>query len=160
MDNTVKRLIVSNKNEKIKGDRKVHVHLKHFIEDNKKYFYLEMLSNAWHEGFFIPLSHVKNNGKMSSLNMLPLYHDELGFNLEEIWRKQGASLYRFLNDNEEKDQMKRKEEFALTVSKFMYVFLDIPFEKMMQILNWVYNSNYAYFNNKPLLLLTFDLESE
>ena len=92
--------------------------------------------------------------------MLPLYHDELGFNLEEIWRKQGASLYRFLNDNEEKDQMKRKEEFALTVSKFIYVFLDIPFEKMMQILNWVYNSNYAYFNNKPLLLLTFDLESE
>lgn len=160
MDNKVKRLIVSNKNEKAKGDSRVYIHLKHFIEDNKKYFYLELISSAWHEGFFIPLSHVKEDGRVSSLNMLPLHHDKLGFNLEEIWRNQGISLYKFLNDNEEKNQLKRKEDFALAVSKFMYVFLDIPFEKMMQLLNWIYNSNYAYFNSKPLLLLTFELESE
>lgn len=92
--------------------------------------------------------------------MLPLHHDKLGFNLEEIWRNQGISLYKFLNDNEEKNQLKRKEDFALAVSKFMYVFLDIPFDKMMQLLNWIYNSNYAYFNSKPLLLLTFELECE
>ena len=156
MDNKTLKIIVSNKNVGQRINRKVNVRFKHSFENNKKYFYLEFISDIWKEQYFLPLGFLRQDGILSNLNDLPLIHKNMGINLEELWRTQGLSLYRFIHDNREENESIRKEDFALTVVKFMYVFLDIPFDKMMQILNWVHNSNHHYYKGTGILLSSFD----
>ena len=156
MDNKTLKIIVSNKNVGQRINRKVNVRFKHSFENNKKYFYLEFISDIWKEQYFLPLGFLRQDGILSNLNDLPLIHKNMGINLEELWRTQGLSLYRFIHDNREENESIRKEDFALTVVKFMYVFLDIPFDKMMQILNLVHNSNHHYYKGTGILLSSFD----
>lgn len=157
MNNKIRRLIVSNQNEGKEISRTVYVNFNHFFENNKQHFYLSFMSDKWPEGYFLPLNHIKSNGQISNLNTFSLFHEELGFNLEEIWRNEGISLYGFLNESlyEEKRKEELKEDFAIRVSKFMYVFLGFPFEQTMKILNWIYNSNYTYSSARKFLLTTF-----
>jgi len=161
MDNKIRRLIVSNKNEGKDINSTVHVHLNHLFENNKQHFYLTFMSDKWHEGYFLPLNHVKTNGRVSSLNTFSLFHEKLGFNLEEIWKSEGISLYGFLNETfrDSKENQDLKEDFAISVSKFMYVFFGFPFEHTMKVLNWIYNSNYTHHTGRRLLLITFETET-
>lgn len=160
MDTKINRLIVSNKNEEKGVTGTVYVHLNHLFENNKMHYYLTFMSDIWHEGYFLPLNHVKKNGKVSSLNTLPLFHEKLGFNLEEIWKSENISLYGFLNETyrQQVENKDLKEEFALKVTKFMYYFLGVPFEQTMKILNWIHNSNYTHHTGRVVLLTTFKIE--
>lgn len=157
MDNKIRRLIVSNKNEKKNLNTKVYVYLTYLFENNKKHFYLAFGSDIWHEWYFLPLNHIKKDGTISSLNTFPLYKENMGFNLEEIWKTEKISLYNFLNESLINDNIDKKEDFALKVTKFMYVFLSFPFEETMKILNWIHNSNYNQYSGEKLLLKTFDI---
>lgn len=158
MNDKIRVLIVSNKKQGLHLRRVVDVHLSYIYEDSKTQFCLTFVSDIWNQGYFLPLNHIKKNGKVSSLHMFQLHHEILGYNLDEIWKSEDISLFSFLNNSLESENQELKEEFETKVTKFMYRFLEIPSEQTIKILNWIYKSNYTHYTGKSVLLTTFQIK--
>lgn len=161
MDDKISKLIVSNNNDKEENSI-VYVHLNHLFEYKRQYNYLTFSSDIWKKDYFLPLGHMNtHNNTISRLNTFNLVEENLGINLEEILRKQGLSVYAFLNKNYKiiSEHEFYNDTFVVKTSEFLHTTLDIPIENSVRILKWVHSANYVNQPHNQLLLTTIKIEN-